>query len=289
MRCTRRKILFGILRHTMKSLLPVFCLTLVLLGCDRASEDVPYYRLPDSAVVAAVGDARCTKADVQRNEEIMSKIVSLCGTAAKVDPAVFRRNYTTAFVVQAILVREAKRRGRTLSDKDFDRQQKRFLASIPGRTSLTYEQTVSSLGSLASTFEANQRQEALANEMEEILRAEFAKKAAAASSFATNAWKSIRAGNDFDVVGKKLVEMGKDVSYEAECEPPTGILAELSAGAVSPLTAIEGGLSIWKAKTNVANKMAYSRIFFAISSVDAAFDAWMEDQKKTPDVILKIK
>lgn len=274
----------------MKVLFPVSvtCLTFCLLGCERADENVPYYRLPDSAVVAAVGEARRTKGDVQRNEEIMSRLVALCGTAAKVDPEAFRRNYTAAFVVHAILVREATKRGMSLSDEGFVRQQKRFLSSIPGRTNLTYGQILSSLGSLAPTFAANQRHEALANEMEEALLAEFAKKASAASSFATNAWKSIRAGNDFDVVGKKLLEMGKNVAYEAACATPPGELAELPVGAVSPLTATEGGLSIWKAKTDASNKKSYSRIFFSIPSADAAFDAWLEERKKAPDVIMKI-
>ena len=275
----------------MKALFPVSvtCLTLWLLGCERTDENVPYYRLPDSAVVAAVGNARCTKGDVRRNEEIMSRLVALCGTAAKVDPGAFRHNYTTAFVVQAILVREATRSGLSLSNEDLVRQQKRFLASIPGRTNLTYGRILSALGSLAPTFEANQRREALANEMEEVLRAEFAKKAAAASSFATNAWKSIRAGNDFDAVGQKLVQMGKNVAYEAACATPPGELAELPVGAVSPLTATEGGLSIWKAKTDASNKKSYSRVFFSIPSTDTAFDVWMEEQKKAPDVVMKIQ
>ena len=262
-------------------------LVLLVLGCDHVPENAPYYRLPDSAVVATVGDFHCTKGDVRQNEEILSRLLVLCGTTAKVNSVLFRRNYTTALVEHAIFAREATKRGLSLSDEGRRRQQRRFLDSLPGGTSLTYGQILSSLGKLASTFEANQQLEALSNETEDILRAEFAKKAAEASSLATNAWKSIRAGNDFDVVGRKLLEMVKNVSYDVDCEKPVGILDELSVGAISPLIATEGGLSMWKVKPGAANKKVYSRIFFSIPFPDAALDAWLEAQKKAPYVILK--
>ena len=162
------------------SLLAVLPLV-IASGCDR--------RLSDEAV-ASVDGAVYTRAALERDVEIIEKLQSLAG--------------------------------------------------FSGRVPMNFDAMLEALGPQATAFRNNLKKDALSAKMERILKEQIAVSLSETSKsdleerrrealefnrgleaanrslarLATNSWKSIRAGNDFAVVGQALVKMQKGIAFE---------------------------------------------------------------------------
>ena len=261
------------------SLLIVFSL-IIYLGCDRR---------PSDEVVASVDGTVYTKAELGRDVEIVEKLQALAGypsidrtdAAAQAD---YRRRVVNGFVVREILLQEAARRRIELSPAEMCAFQDEFAAGFSGKLPVSFDALLSALGPQATAFRNNLKKDALSAKMERILKEqiaaalpetpesdlgrmrrealEFNRGVEAANRslarLATNSWKSIRAGNDFAVVGQALVRMQKGIAFEPVFGDAEGRYAALAAGKVSEPTPVEGGLEFVKANGDAA----FSRIVF---------------------------
>ena len=81
---------------------------------------------------------------------------------------------------------------------------------------------------------------------------------------ATNAWKSIRAGNDFATVGNKLTEMNTGASYEALCEDAATVCTNLADGEMSAPLLEDSVLSFYSVSSPTAGVRRISRIAFQL-------------------------
>lgn len=260
--------------------LPVVLSLIITFGCDRR---------PADEVVASVDGAVYTKAELERDVAIVEKLQSLAGypsidrtdTAAQAD---YRRRVVDGFVLREILLKEAARRRIDLSPAEMRAFQDEFAADFSGKIPMSFDAMLSALGHQATAFRNNLKKDALSAKVERILRGqiaaslpetpkseigrmhrealEFNRGLEAANRslarLATNSWKSIRAGNDFAVVGQALVKMQKGISFEPVFWDESGRYATLAAGKVSALTPVEGGLEFVKANGDAA----FSRIVF---------------------------
>ena len=260
--------------------LPVVHSLIITFGCDRR---------PADEVIASVDGAVYTKAELERDVAIVEKLQSLAGypsidrsdVAAQAD---YRRRVVDGFVVREILLKEAARRRIDLSPAEMRAFQDEFAADFSGKIPMSFDAMLSALGHQATVFRNNLKKDALSAKMERILKEqiaaslperpkseiermrrealEFNRGLEAANRslarLATNSWKSIRAGNDFAVVGQALVKMQKGVAFEPAFKDSSGRYSALAAGRVSALTPVEGGLEFVKANGDAA----FSRIVF---------------------------
>ena len=260
--------------------LPVVLSLIITFGCDRR---------PADEVIASVDGAVYTKAELERDVAIVEKLQSLAGypsidrsdVAAQAD---YRRRVVDGFVVREILLKEAARRRIDLSPAEMRAFQDEFAADFSGKIPMSFDAMLSALGHQATVFRNNLKKDALSAKMERILKEqiaaslperpkseiermrrealEFNRGLEAANRslarLATNSWKSIRAGNDFAVVGQALVKMQKGVAFEPAFKDSSGRYSALAAGRVSALTPVEGGLEFVKANGDAA----FSRIVF---------------------------
>ena len=265
----------------MKAYSILAVLSLVIAsGCDRR---------PTDEVVASVDGTVYTKAALERDVAIVEKLQALAGypsidrtdAAAQAD---YRRRVVNGFVVREILLKEAARRRIDLSPEEMRVFQDEFAAGFSEKLPVSFNALLEALGSQATAFRNNLKKDALSAKMERILREqiaaslpetpksdlermrrealEFNRSLEAANRslarLATNSWKSIRAGNDFTVVGQALVKMQKGIAFEPVFKDELGRYAALAAGKVSAPTAVEGGLEFVKANGD----SAFSRIVF---------------------------
>ena len=253
---------------------------IVACGCDRR---------PADEVVASVDGTVYTKAALERDVAIVEKLQALAGypsidrtdAAAQAD---YRRRVVNGFVVRQVLLQEAARRRIDLSPEEMRVFQDEFAAGFSGQMPMSFDALLEALGSQATVFRNNLKKDALSAKMERILREqiaaslpetpksdlermrrealEFNRGLEAANRslarLATNSWKSIRAGNDFAVVGQALVKMQKGVVFEPVFKDTSGRYAVLAAGKVSAPTSVEDGLEFVKANGDAA----FSRIVF---------------------------
>ena len=272
---------YGIITEIMKAYhLPVVLSLIIAFGCDRR---------PEGEVVASVDGTVYTKAELERDVAIVEKLQALAGypsidrsdAAAQAD---YRRRVVNGFVVREILLKEAARRRMDLSPAEMLAFQNEFAAGFSGQMPMNFDAMLEALGVQATAFRNNLKKDALSAKVERILKEqiaaslpetpkpeiermrrealEFSRSLEAANRslarLATNSWKSIRAGNDFTVVGQALVKMQKGVVFEPVFRDAEGRYAALAAGKVSALTPVEGGLEFVKANGDAA----FSRIVF---------------------------
>ena len=113
---------------------------------------------------------------------------------------------------------------------------------------------------------------------------------------ATNAWKSIRAGNDFAMVGNKLTEMNPGASYEALCEDAAPVCTNLADGEMSAPLLEDGVLSFYRVSSPTAGVCRISRIAFQLQKprevlsdeqtemslverkIDAVYEKWLKSR-----------
>lgn len=241
----------------------------VLAGCGREPAAGPYSGLPESALLLAVGDYEYDKAALEADIAIMNGLLRLsnlgAGDRASADPKAMRKAALDGILRREVLVREAGRRGITVTEDELDEYQERFAARCSRAVPLTIDDILVGLGPQAGAFRENMRREALAAKVQTWLLEGFAKRAAvtredavrvrqeairqndalpadnrALARLATNSWRSVRAGNDFAVVGRKLQELRKEISFEEACDRNDSELARLAAGELSPLLLRDG-------------------------------------------------
>ena len=117
---------------------------------------------------------------------------------------------------------------------------------------------------------------------------------------ATNAWKSIRAGNDFAAVGNKLTEMNTGASYEAFCEDAAPVCTNLADGEMSAPLLEDGVLSFYRVSSPTAGVRRISRIAFQLQKprevlskeqtemslverrIDAVYEKWLKSKASAP-------
>ena len=261
------------------SLLAVLPLV-IASGCAR--------RLSDETV-ASVDGAVYTRAALERDVEIIEKLQSLAGYPSidRTDAAAqsnYRRRVVDGFVLREILLKEAARRHIDLSPAEMRAFQDEFAAGFSGRVPMNFDAMLEALGPQATAFRNNLKKDALSAKMERILKEQIAVSLSETSKsdleerrrealefnrgleaanrslarLATNSWKSIRAGNDFAVVGQALVKMQKGIAFEPVFRDAEGRYSALTAGKVSAPTPVEGGLEFVKANGDAA----FSRIVF---------------------------
>lgn len=265
---------------TMKKIIPSVTIFTIILGCGQSSvTTLPYDQAPDSAVIARVDNSTYTKAELERDVRIMSKLLKSAGygadeTTIADDPVAYRQIVLKNFVMREVVVHEAEHRGITLSAQEINDYQERFAANFTQHMPLSFKSLLSALGNEATVFRANLHKDALAEKFQTIVRQQLAARIAPVSKddavasreaalrhnsrlagenrligkLATNAWKSIKAGNDFDVVGRKLSEMRKEISFDANRPDNSAAEAKFANGAVPPPSAIPGGLALAKAR-----------------------------------------
>ena len=253
---------------------------IIAFGCDRR---------PSDEVVASVDGTVYTKAELERDVAIVEKLQALAGypsidrsdVAAQAD---YRRRVANGFVVREILLKEAARRHIDLSPAEMRAFQDEFAAGFSGQMPMNFDAMLEALGPQATAFRNNLKKDALSAKVERLLREqvedllpetpkpdleqmrrealEFNRGVDTANRslarLATNSWKSIRAGNDFAVVGQALVKMQKGIAFEPTFRDAEGRYSALAAGKVSALTPVEGGLEFAKANGDAA----FSRIVF---------------------------
>ena len=252
----------------------------VAVGCDLRSPD---------EVVASVDGTVYTKAELERDVAIIEKLQMLAGypsidrsdATAQAD---YRRRVVNGFVVREILLKEAARRRIDLSPEEMRAFQDEFAAGFSGKLPVNFDALLVALGPQATAFRNNLKKDALSTKMERIIREQIAASLPetpksdlerarrealefnrgvetanrSLARLATNAWKSIKGGNDFAVVGQALVKMQKGVAFEPAFKDSSGRYSALAAGRVSELTPVEGGLEFVKANGDAA----FSRIVF---------------------------
>ena len=113
---------------------------------------------------------------------------------------------------------------------------------------------------------------------------------------ATNAWKSIRAGNDFAAVGNKLTEMDTGASYEVLCEDAAPVCTNLADGEMSVPLLEDGVLGFYRVSSPTAGVRRISRIAFQLQKprevlskeqtemslaerkIDAVYEKWLKSR-----------
>lgn len=264
----------------MKTCLLLLLPLVIVAGCDRRSAD---------EVVASVDGTVYTKAELERDVSIIEKLQALAGypsidrsdATAQAD---YRRRVVNGFVAREILLKEAARRNLGLLPEEMLDFQDEFAAEFSGRLPVNFDTLLTALGPQATAFRNNLKKDALSAKMERIIREqiaasvpetpksdlerarrealEFNRGVEAANRslgrLATNSWKSIRAGNDFAVVGESLVRMQKGIAFEPVFRDAEGRYSALAAGKVSGPMPVEGGLELVKANGGTA----LSRIVF---------------------------
>ena len=261
----------------MSRLVFVLVAVVVLSGCGERDSGVPYARLPADAVVASVGGEMYTKSDLERDCGITADVLKLAGAdeaeiPAVADPEGFRRSLVPRVINRELLVQEANRRRVTLTPAEFSEYQELFAAKLAGNVPMTFRAIVETLGPRSTAFRANLRRDALALKLDRLVRREIAAQAqvlpddtareqdrvrkfngevaitnAAIRTAANRTWRSIQRGNDFDTVGRKLLELRGDVAYAADCVETNAAFAKLGVGKVAPPLEVGSDIVILKA------------------------------------------
>ena len=219
-----------------------------------------------------------------------------------------------AIAERDVLLNEASRRGIVLSEDELRTQ------------SPVSEEVLSALGENVAVFRENLRKDLLAEKMRRCIRCAIAERIPQVSSedivreqaavakhnaglaeanrticrLATNAWKSIRAGNDFATVGNKLTEMNAGASYEALCEGAATVCTNLADGEMSAPLLEDGALSFYRVSSPTAGVRRISRIAFHLQKpqevlseeqtemsqvermIDAAYEKWLKSKASAP-------
>lgn len=290
----------------MKSCLAI-CFFSVAIACGCRPEDdraLAYDELPDTAVVANVSGVRYTKADLERDCTIVGALLDASDRADQkqaldLNPLQCRRQMVDGFVRRETLVKLAEHKGMPLSNAEASEFRDQLLGDVFRECPQKTNAVDAALGSRAAAFVANLRREALAAKTEAEYRAELRshvsvdadeiasesrrladrrREIRAANArlcrLATNAWRSIRAGNDFDAVGKKLTEMQQGVSYDPSFQAAK--LPALASGELSALLPTKGGIEMFRAMGDSDAEKRISRIFFSTAT---------PEPESTPDEI----
>lgn len=261
----------------MKGIFFVVVVAAVLAGCGDRHSALSYEELPDDAVMASVDGVTYTKADLERDCLIMKDLLHLAqtdetDTMEAFDPEEVRRSTVERFIDRELLVKEANRLRLIVSPGEFKDYQAKFAEDFAEKLPVGFKAIVEALGPRSVAFRANLKRDALANKVRARIRDEIAQRTrvtpsdamreqaivrkinaetaitnAAICAAVTNAWKSIRGGNDFDAVGRKLLELRKDVVYVADCIETNAVFAKVAVGTVSRPLEVGNDLVIVKA------------------------------------------
>lgn len=307
----------------------VAAIVVAFFGCDKRGLDVPYAELPEDAVVASVDGVNYTKSDLERDCGIMADLLKLAQIDEPeilpiVEPESYRRSMVERIIDRELLVKEADRRRIALSPADLERHQNQFAADFPGNVPVHFRTLIDFLGSRAGIFRANLRRDALAKKLRMLVRDDLTERVrvtrddamreqdrvrklndeiavtnAAIRKAATKAWKSVRAGNDFDVVGRRLLSLRTDVTYVADGVETNDAWVKAPVGEVLPPIELGDCIVFVKAIGTDAEghahfgKIAYSlckpqevpTIKAAMNSiseerVDSAYSAWLGELRR---------
>ena len=270
------------------------------VGCGRETSSLPYSQMSEEDVVATVNGVAYTKGELERDIAITDRLFSFAGydhdgRLASETPQAYRQRVLRGFIDREILLQEAARRHIELTDSDMAAYQRQFAASLSDKLPLNFDSLLSSLGPLATVFRNNLKKDALAAKIEQVFceaaesvlptaspteiarereeaiafNRKLAQDTRALTRLATNSWKSIRAGNDFKTVGKKMPEIRPEIAYEPSFADPAGRFRGLRPGELTPPRACDGGLEIVKAERGTDGKAALARILFRLKKPKA--------------------
>lgn len=280
--------------------LTILAALVLAVGCGREPSSLPYSQMSEDDVVATVNGVAYTKGELERDISITDRLYSFAGydRDGRLDSETaqaYRRRILQGFIDREILLQEAARRHIELSSADMNAYQRQFAASLSENLPVNFDSLLFSLGPLATVFRNNLKKDALAAKFEQILReaaesvlppvssAEIEREREAALAFnrklakdtraltrlATNSWKSIRAGNDFKTVGKKLPEIRPEVTFEPSFADPAGRFKALRPGELTSPAACDGGLQIIKAERGEGGTRNLARILFRLNKPKA--------------------
>lgn len=305
---------------------------IAFVGCDRRDEAVPYAQLGDDAVLVSVDGVSYTKGDFERDLAVRMDLLKLSlntfsDAQLKAQRTQFRDQAIDQFVSRELLLGEAKRRRVELTNEDMLAYQENFSRGLSAKVSVGFGAVEGALGGRVTAFRASLRKDALSQKVSALIRREAAATAApsdeevartlreaeasnrafavtnrATYALATNAWKSIVAGNDFATVGKKLREMNRHVAYLPGCGARDPAVTGLAEGEMSPPLEAEGGVAIYRANAKPGARNRYSCIYFALApiyviespdearktifraNVDAAHSAKLDELRRKADI-----
>ena len=303
-----------------------------LLGCGPGESSVPYAQLGGDAVLVSVDGVSYTKGDFERDLSVRLKLDEMsCERRTDSERADlagrFRAETLGQFVARELLLGEAKRRGVSLSKDELEAFRERFANALSKRVRVTSAALADVLGRDATAFRASQAKDALSQKVSALIRREAAATAVpsdgevartlreaeasnrafavtnrATYALATNAWKSIVAGNGFETVGRKLHEMNRHVAYLPGCGARDPSVTGLAEGEMTPPLEAEGGVAIYRANAKPGARNRYSCIYFALApiyviespdearktifraNVDAAHSAKLDELRRKADI-----
>lgn len=250
---------------------------LALSGCG--SSDGESGRSATNVLVRAGGSVY-RQGDLERDLSSMREVLRLArydaaATDLERNPGEFRRQAVSHFAKHEPLAAVARRQGLALSPDErevLERQVERMFSSV---RPVTYAQIRRALGAGAKAFWASLEREALADKVRAAWRAELrmqieSKRSVDLGRLATNAWRSVCAGNDFATVAAHLTERDPRIEY-VEVEPPVGM-----PEGVRPPVADDEGLrfaKVWRGADGVGRE---GRLVFHLmpsGDVDGAVEA----------------
>jgi len=263
-------------------------------GCNRPTvSTLPYEQMADRDFVAVVNGVGYTKGELERDVAITEKLLMVAGIApehmvSRTDPLSFRRSVISGFVAREVLLGEADRRRIELTAADMADFQERFAGGLSARLPLGFDALLDALGKDATVFRNNLKKDALSAKMETALKNQIAATLPPPTSsalakakqdvldanrqveadnktlsrLATNAWRSIRAGNDFAVVAQKLPSLHKGITFESDYRDTAGRFRSMPCGTLTAPVAADGGLEIAQVSATAEGATRISRLFF---------------------------
>ena len=243
--------------------------------------------MPAGTVVISIGESKCTKADLECSCQIMDEMLSWFGRESGEEWLSVRRRVLEQMVNRELLVAEAAKRNVQLTAAEVAAHQKAFMKDLPPESNLRFDDVLRRLGNKAVYFQRGLLRDALAFKMDRLLKRELAERVvideaaiqkrkedilktsqamastnAALCAMATNAWRSVRAGNDFKTVGEWLAKKRPGVEYDEVCVSDLPEALQLKKGEMTSPLHSENGVTILKRIADVAGDRRFSRLFF---------------------------
>lgn len=273
------------------------CALCALLGCGSETKEVPYSQLADGDVLVSVNGVTYTKGELERDVGIRADLQKLSlEKASEVQVEAlkeqFRRQALGQFVSRELLLAEAGRRKVELLPEDMLAYQEVFAKGLSAKVPVGFDAIGTVLGKRITDFRASLRKDALAFKLTGIIRrdaacvpmptkeeaertiaaarvsnAAFAVTNRVTAAVATNAWKSIKRGNDFATVGRKLCEMDRHIVYFDACNTTDPTAAKLAKGEITPPLCQEKALTIFKANAEPGVADRYSCIILPLAPI----------------------
>lgn len=282
------------------SLIYMLSLAMLICGCGKKLATGPYAQLPNDAVVAKVADEVYTKGELERDLDLFREILKMARYTEDLDdlnrnPDGFRRQAIRHFIEREALVREARRRGFTLTRKNLREALDRTAENFTLRMPLSFDAIVAQLGPRARTFVETTKRDALADKARLALRqalpatdtntlSSVVDKLIAAAQReredlrtanrqlrikASEAWRQIRQNADFDQIGRQFAATGDGIIFVTS-HPGAGTrTSDLKPGEVSRPVETDDGLAFFRMNPATDRPRSYACLLFPIKPLPA--------------------